>query len=100
MIEGTTPFLRAVDAFQGIPYAAPPIGELRFRPPQPFAEPWAPKIRPAKHLGNMCPQFGWRRKDKGLHSFAGDEDCLFLNVHRPHGANNQSKIPVLVWIHG
>jgi para-nitrobenzyl esterase len=92
--------MRAVDAFEGIPYAAAPVGEFRFRPPQPFAEPWAPKIRSAKELGHMCPQMSWNLQVKGLHSFAGDEDCLFLNVYRPHGANNQSNIPVIFWIHG
>ena len=64
----------SVFAFLGIPYAAPPVGDLRFRPPQPHA-PW-PAPRPASEYGNICPQLS-------ADGVAGSEDCLFLNVFTP-----------------
>jgi carboxylesterase type B len=93
MVEGMTK--TGVDRFLGIPYADPPLFEKRFRPPQPFTAPWAPKVRQAKKLPKMCAQL---ELSKGL--YFGSEDCLYLNVYRPHGATKQSNIPVIVWIHG
>ncbi|HSA40466.1 MAG TPA: carboxylesterase family protein [Mycobacterium sp.] len=78
--------------FQGIPYAAAPIGPLRWQPPRP-AEPW-PGIREASRPGKRCIQ-DVRLDPGGGH---GDsEDCLFVNVWSPAGAVAR---PVLVWIHG
>jgi para-nitrobenzyl esterase len=83
-----------VEAFVGIPYAAPPIGALRWRAPQPAAR-WT-GVRPAVAFGNDCPQ----------QRLAGDatpsdqpmsEDCLALNVWRPVAGR---ALPVMVWIHG
>ena len=76
-------------AYLGIPYAAPPVGDLRFAPP---AEParWT-GIRDADSLGPWCPQL----QDGG---FVGDEDCLFVNVWAP--AAPAGARPVMVWIHG
>jgi len=84
-----------VEAFQGIPYAAAPVGENRLRPPQPFTDSWAPQLRSAKQPGQYCAQFSLASD-----MFAGHEDCLYLNVYRPVGAENGSNIPVIVWIHG
>lgn len=84
-----------VDLFLGIPYAAPPTKGNRFRPPQPFNEPWSPKVRKATKLGAVCDQIDMTR---GIHF--GQEDCLFLNVYRPAGATQNSNLPVFVWIYG
>lgn len=78
-----------VYAWLGLPYAAPPVGALRWRAPEPAAC-W-PGIRPATSYGPSCPQQG---PDGGL---KGEEDCLTLNVFAKQGAQN---LPVLVWIHG
>jgi carboxylesterase type B len=85
---------QSVDVFWGIPYAAPPVGPNRLRPPQPFDEPWE-GVRPAKRVPHLCPQFNLVGK-----TFLGKEDCLYLNVYRPHGATANAKLPVLVWLYG
>jgi para-nitrobenzyl esterase len=85
-------------SFLGIPFAAAPVGALRWQPPQPHAA-WTQTLEATK-FGNTCPQI------TELGVFAGPvsvtEDCLFLNVFTPnHGpAANGKKLPVLVWIHG
>lgn len=78
--------------FQGIPYAAPPVGPLRWQPPQ-AAAPW-PGMRDASKPGPQCMQDGAHGRGAGK---APSEDCLTLNVWTPAGADNR---PVLVWIHG
>jgi para-nitrobenzyl esterase len=77
--------------FQGIPYAAPPVGELRWRSPQPV-EPW-PQVREATEPGNPCPQLPQAFADIA----SLDEDCLFLNVTAPRTSGRK---PVMVWLHG
>ena len=76
-------------AYLGIPYAAPPIGELRFAPPA-APEPWS-GIRDAGEVGPWCPQL-----QDG--AYVGDEDCLFVNVWVPDAG--AAPRPVMVWIHG
>ncbi|HEV7816891.1 MAG TPA: carboxylesterase family protein, partial [Janthinobacterium sp.] len=76
--------------FKGIPYAKPPVGELRWRPPQ-APTPWS-GIRDGAEYGAMCPQF-LRGK------VAGSEDCLFVNVWRPK-AKPAKLLPVMIWLHG
>lgn len=80
--------------FQGIPYAAPPKGELRWAPPQPVA-PWT-EIRDASRPGSPCPQvgalFGGERVE--------EEDCLFVNVTTPKPSGPGDRKPVMVWLHG
>ncbi|GAB3149882.1 carboxylesterase family protein [Micromonospora sonneratiae] len=80
--------------YQGIPYAAAPVGELRWRSPQPV-EPWT-GIRDATRPGNRCAQTAdsW-----GLPA-SDSEDCLYLNVTAPRGASPRHPRPVLVWLHG
>ncbi|BAW04747.1 carboxylesterase/lipase family protein [Nocardia seriolae] len=80
--------------FNGIPYAAPPVGELRWRPPQAVA-PW-PGIREARDTASNCPQ------TTGLGGLRStDEDCLYLNVWTPRTLPADGRaLPVMVWIHG
>ncbi len=86
-----------VVAYKGIPFAAPPVGDLRWRPPQPVT-PWK-TVRSATEFGANCMQ-GRFGPPAAAGTPAPSEDCLFLNVWRPAGATAQAKLPVMVWIHG
>ncbi len=79
-------------AFLGIPYAAPPVGAERWRPPQPAA-PWD-GVREATTVGVQCPQA------LSLAGPGGDEDCLSVNVWTPTRAGDDGLVPVMVWLHG
>jgi para-nitrobenzyl esterase len=82
--------------FLGIPYAAPPVGPLRWKPPQPAAR-WQ-GVRPATSFGNRC--FQQDRYDDMVFRDPGEsEDCLTLNVWTP-AAKPKGKLPVMVWIYG
>jgi para-nitrobenzyl esterase len=79
-----------VNEYLGIPYAAPPVGALRWVPPRPFGR-WH-GVFSATQFGNECPQTG-----------GGDENCLFLNIYTPNLKKNRDKhdgLAVMVWIHG
>ncbi|MFN8256206.1 MAG: carboxylesterase family protein [Bacteroidales bacterium] len=86
-----------VDYFKGIPYAAPPVGEFRWRPPQPVVA-WEGE-RDAGKFGANCAAAGWGGPPGSIQA-GSSEDCLFLNVWRPSGAAKNAKLPVMVWIHG
>jgi para-nitrobenzyl esterase len=85
-----------VRVFKGIPYAAPPVGALRWRKPAPVepwegvrqADEWGPRAMQGDRLGNIDP----------LNSRMS-EDCLYLNVWTPAGSE-RDRLPVMVWIHG
>ena len=87
-------------AWLDIPFAAPPVGELRWREPQP-PQPWSAP-REANEFGNPCPQFGSILSGIGgdLGEVVGSEDCLSLNVWAPQTASPEKPLPVMVWIHG
>lgn len=93
LIAGTT--AAGVESFKGIPYAAPPVGDLRWRAPQP-ARPWA-GVRDATDFGSDCVQVP---VDFEPIQTSPAEDSLFLNVWRPAKATPGDDLPVLVWIHG
>ena len=88
-----------IDQFLGVPYAAPPVGALRWAAPQPVT-PWH-GIRGAPSYGNRCPQLA-----SGNGPRSDTEDCLYLNVFTPpgapaaNGAAGARGLPVLVMIHG
>ncbi|CAJ2511469.1 Uu.00g070940.m01.CDS01 [Anthostomella pinea] len=104
-------YLRAIQMFRGIPYAQTTAGANRFRPPQPLnltaAQAQSDKAQHALAFGNICPQPGGGGSGQG-------EDCLNLNIYRPHfGDDPESslaemaklgldgkKIPVVVYVHG
>jgi para-nitrobenzyl esterase len=86
-----------VESFRGIPYAAPPVGEFRWRPPQPV-QPWQ-GVRDATNYGSNCAQGGWGAAPGSIQA-GSSEDCLFLNIWRPAGLNPGAKLPVMFWIHG
>jgi len=72
-----------VVVYKGVPFAAPPVGDLRWRAPAPAAK-WS-NVKAATEFGGNCQQV---------------EDCLYLNVYTPANAKSGSKLPVMVWIHG
>ena len=105
MVEGLPGWNQAVTLFRGIPYAAPPVGENRWKDPQPVI-PWEGVFK-AYNFGNICYQD--RRPSEGGNDIIGqefycldwprDEDCLYLNVTTPAKSVDE-KLPVCVYFHG
>lgn len=91
-------------AWLGIPYAAPPVGELRWKAPRP-PERWTGRFE-ALEFGPICSQTGWDVFSGEMGTdCSGSEDCLSLNIWAPadkngNGPVDQSQFPVMVWIHG
>ncbi|XP_014362171.2 esterase FE4 [Papilio machaon] len=79
--------------FKGIPYAKPPVGDLRFSIPEP-PEPWEGVKDTTKNC-NICAQY-----DRATGTVIGDEDCLYLNVYTPRLPHEGPQLPVMVFIHG
>ncbi|MDP6980801.1 MAG: carboxylesterase family protein [Myxococcota bacterium] len=104
LVGTTTP--DGAHAWFGIPFAQPPVGELRWRAPRP-ARPWAGR-REALAFGASCVQFagpGGGRGGVESGDVMGSEDCLYLNVYAPPFApdavpDEAARLPVMVWIHG
>jgi para-nitrobenzyl esterase len=85
--------------FLGIPYAAAPVGRLRWMAPQVPAK-WA-GVRDANHYGSACPQLpsAWLPEMLGRKEMQTNEDCLYLNVWTPR-LSAGARLPVMVWVHG
>ncbi|HWU51114.1 MAG TPA: carboxylesterase family protein [Asticcacaulis sp.] len=94
-VEGVTQY--DVESFKGIPYAAPPVGDLRWRAPQ--AAPSWTGVRIADHFAPDCLQHPLRGDDAPL-GVKPSEDCLYLNVWRPADTKPGAKLPVMVWVYG
>ena len=92
----------SITAYYGIPYAAPPVGELRWRAPQPAAV-WE-GVRDCARPSAKCPQLGVGKGSFYEHEFYPveermDEDCLYLNVWTP-AESAEERLPVIFWVHG
>ena len=89
---------KSVSKFLGVPFATPPTGKLKLKPPQPPVA-WKPKVLNATKNGNIC----WQSKMFEFHIkkfssvFTYSEDCLYLNVFSP---NVTLSLPVMVYVHG
>jgi para-nitrobenzyl esterase len=86
-----------ITVYKGIPFAAPPVGDLRWRAPQPAAA-WT-GVRTADKFAPACMQVPIVNADLGMEAVATNEDCLYLNVWTPAKSANE-KLPVMVWIYG
>ncbi len=95
LVTGTE--LQGIESFKGIPFAAPPVGPMRWRAPQP-ATAWQ-GVRAANTYGSICMQ-AVRTDSYGVTSRREDmsEDCLTLNIFKPKAISKP--LPVMVWIHG
>jgi para-nitrobenzyl esterase len=102
-VAGVPGKLAGVTAFKGIPFAAPPVGELRWKPAQPVAA-WE-GVRAGDKFGAVCMQPRMTQREPNNRSVdlpdspPVSEDCLYLNVWTP-AASADAKLPVMVWIYG
>ncbi len=95
MVRGAAEAATGTCAWKGIPFAAPPVGELRWKAPRPPA-PWS-GVRDALEFGDRCMQKGVMALENLASKQGMSEDCLYLNVWRPQKSGT---FPVMVWIHG
>ncbi|KAG6956774.1 hypothetical protein JG688_00011278, partial [Phytophthora aleatoria] len=84
------------DLFLGMPYAQPPVGDLRFRNPEPLNSTWTE----AKNATEYSPECYGYGSDQWVLGNVISEDCLTINVVRPNGISEGAELPVAVWIHG
>ena len=101
---------KSVDIFAGIPFAKPPVGDLRWKEPQ-NVDPWD-GVYEADHFAPMAMQsqdnvifhtlFNMYTHAKNSRTYGApmSEDCLYLNIWKPAGVSEGAKLPVLVYIHG
>jgi len=107
--------LLGIDTFNGIPFALPPTGSLRLKPPQSYNQQYPGGIFTATGVPRACPQQGSYVNTTALPADTKNlllanpivqaatdsgEDCLTLNVQRPSGTTSSSKLPVIFWIYG
>lgn len=91
-LQQTTQNGKKICSFLGIPYAQPPIGDLRFESPQPLN--WT-KLGNFDEMPDKCAQMNVRTGNT-----EGDEDCLYVSVFAPLRNVNETLLPVFFWIHG
>jgi para-nitrobenzyl esterase len=103
-VTGVQTPTKGIIAYKGIPFAAPPLGDLRWKEPQPIV-PWE-GIKVADSYGAAAEQITWDpqsfygREWRASGSVPFSEDCLFLNVWTPAAGKTGKKLPVAMWIHG
>ena len=103
-IQGVETETVGIVAYKGIPFAAPPVGNLRWKEPQPVT-PWE-EVKVADTYGAAASQVTWDpesfygREWQASGSVPFDEDCLYLNVWTPAAGEIDKKLPVAMWIHG
>jgi para-nitrobenzyl esterase len=95
LVQGTDD--NGIDVYLGVPFAAPPIGDLRWRAPQPVAA-WQ-GVRPADKFAPGCMQSPLVNRALGLEPVPTSEDCLYLNVWTP-AKSPRDRLAVMVWIYG
>ncbi len=88
---------REIYLYKGIPYAAPPTGELRWKPPQPVAS-WS-GVRACTEFSTQAAQYPDPNSPEAAKKMPSSEDCLYLNVLTP-SKKATNKLPVMVWLHG
>ena len=103
-IKGVETPTKGVVVYKGIPFAAPPVGKLRWREPQPVV-PWK-GVKIANAYGAAAMQITWDpqsfygREWRASGSVPFNEDCLYLNIWTPAAGDKNKRLPVAVWIHG
>jgi len=103
-VTGVQTPTEGVTAYKGIPFAAPPVGELRWKEPQPVI-PWE-GVKVADKYGDAASQVTWDpqsfygREWRASGSVPFTEDCLYLNIWTPAAGKKGKKLPVAMWIHG
>jgi para-nitrobenzyl esterase len=103
-IKGVQTPTKGIIAYKGIPFAAPPVGNLRWKEPQPVV-PWE-GIKVADKYGAAAWQKAWDPKGfygrewRASGTVPFNEDCLYLNVWTPAAGKTDKKLPVAMWIHG
>lgn len=120
VVVGTTS--GGIDSFSGIPFAQPPVGDLRLRAPRSYSAPFPGGTYAATKAAPACPQFAFQVDNLDTSNIPGslvsdvlgevlnsplgatvansDEDCLYLTVQRPAGTTANDSLPVLYWIYG
>ncbi len=96
LLQGSDEKAAQACVWKGIPFAAPPVGDLRWKAPQPIA--WS-GVREADEFGHQCMQKGIFTLEVKTSKEGMSEDCLYLNVWRPKTQDSR-RLPVMLWVHG